>query len=180
MNKNLKIALFIVCLIAIRVLPHFPNFFPLTAIALFSGAFLNFGGILITAALLVTATFLSDLILGFHESQVAVYLALMLAVFIGNSVKGNGKNNADEMPSKTSYIGRSLFASSMFFLITNFSVWCFSTMYEKSVAGLATCFTMAIPFFERSLVADTAFSCVVVALYSLSTQIFFEKKKAHI
>jgi len=178
MNKNLKIALFIVCLIAVRVLPHFPNFFPLTAIALFCGAFLNFGGILITAALLVTATFLSDLILGFHESQVAVYLALMLTVLLGSLVNNNGDTSSAKNPSKTSYIGSSLLATTMFFFITNFSVWCFSTLYEKSFTGLLTCFTVAIPFFERSLIADTIFSCVVVALYSFSTQFYFERKKA--
>jgi|SRR6185369_6659500 hypothetical protein len=54
--------------------------------------------------------------------------------------------------------GASLAASFSFFLISNLGSFFVLDMYPKTWAGLAECYTLAIPFFRTSLVADMVFS----------------------
>ena len=61
-----------------------------------------------------------------------------------------------------------LASSISFFLISNFAVWYFGTMYTHNWAGLVQCYTMAIPFFRNTFASDMiltpiAFSIPVVA-----------------
>ena len=54
--------------------------------------------------------------------------------------------------------GASLAASVSFFLVSNFGSFLFMDMYPKTWAGLAECYTLAIPFFRSTLVSDMVFS----------------------
>lgn len=47
-----------------------------------------------------------------------------------------------------------LAGSSTFFLVSNFGVWLIDGMYPMNGAGLITCYTMGIPFFQNQLAAD--------------------------
>jgi len=50
--------------------------------------------------------------------------------------------------------GAAVFTSATsFFLISNFVVWMGSTLYPHSVAGLAACYTVALPFYGNDLVS---------------------------
>ena len=49
-------------------------------------------------------------------------------------------------------------ASLSFFAISNFAVWALWNMYPKTLAGLAECYTMAIPFFRNTAVSDLLFA----------------------
>ena len=55
-----------------------------------------------------------------------------------------------------------------FFLLSNFAVWAFGTMYPHNWSGLIQCYTMAIPFFRNTFASDLiltplAFSIPVAA-----------------
>jgi hypothetical protein len=54
-----------------------------------------------------------------------------------------------------------------FFLISNYSVWVGGTMYPRTLAGLATCYAAAIPFYRNdmlstAIVAGLAFGVPVL------------------
>ena len=66
---------------ALRLVPHPPNFSPIDAMALFSGAYLGRRAIAFVAPL--GALLLSDLVLGFYHGQATVYFSVALIVMIG-------------------------------------------------------------------------------------------------
>jgi len=61
-------------------------------------------------------------------------------------------------------VSASLISAVSFFLVSNFAVWLFGTMYDKSFAGLLQCYTMAIPFFRGTLVSDLVFTPVLFSI----------------
>src|ERR1044071_6568591 len=71
----------IVVAAALRLAPHPPNFTPIGAMALFSGAYLGRKALAFAAPL--GALLLSDLVLGFYHGQATVYFAVALIVMIG-------------------------------------------------------------------------------------------------
>jgi hypothetical protein len=80
---NIVFALVLVFFAAFsRLIPHAPNFTPVIAIALFSGAYLKkrYAFLVPVAALL-----LSDLVLGFYDlgSMAVVYGTILLIVAVG-------------------------------------------------------------------------------------------------
>src|SRR5580765_5209093 len=66
----------------LRLVPHPPNFTPIGAMALFSGAYLGRRGLLAFAAPL-GAMVLSDSVIGFHSGMPFVYLSIAAIVAIG-------------------------------------------------------------------------------------------------
>jgi len=141
-----------------RFLPHPFNFTSIAAIALFGGAYLSLG---IGLVLPIIALFISDYFIGFYEPvlMIFVYLCFALCGLIGYFLK----------KKKTWYtIGfASITSSLIFFIITNFSVWAFTPWYEKTLAGLAKCYTLAIPFFRNSLMGDLFYTAVLFGAYEL-------------
>jgi hypothetical protein len=57
-----------------------------------------------------------------------------------------------------------LAASVTFFLASNFGVWAAYDMYPKTLAGLMACYVAGIPFYERRIIGDLAFTAVFFAL----------------
>ena len=52
-------------------------------------------------------------------------------------------------------IGGTLISGAIiFFLITNFAVWYGSSYYSNDLAGLITCYTMGLPFFQNTLISS--------------------------
>jgi hypothetical protein len=62
------------------------------------------------------------------------------------------------------YPALSLAASSLFFLASNLAVWAEGQLYPRTIAGLTTCFYMAIPFFGQTLLADLAGTAILFGL----------------
>ncbi len=122
-----------------RLLPHWPNFTPIAAMALFGGAYL--GRKYMAFVIPVAAMFLSDLILGFHMDMIAVYIGFAITVLIGWSIRNN--------ISFGSVLSRSLFASLIFFLITNFSSWLTMGLYPMNFAGLMEAYVAGLAFFNN-------------------------------
>jgi hypothetical protein len=136
-KKQLVIISFIVIAVLLRLLPHIPNVTPVTAVALFSGAYFTNKKFAFIIPLLMMV--LSDLFLGFSGITLFVYAAFILVSYIGVSTK--------KMTVKTI-----LLSSVSFFVITNFGVWLMA--YPKTINGLLECYTLAVPFFRNSLIGD--------------------------
>ncbi len=145
-----------------RLLPHYPNFTPVAAIALFGGA--HFGKRWLAFFIPLAALFISDLFLGFHGMMLPVYLSFALVVLLGTLMKNNIR-----IPG---VIGGALAASSLFFLITNFAVWAGSPFYAQSVQGLISCYIAAIPFFHTSILGDLFYSGVFFGGFYFVTRFY--------
>jgi hypothetical protein len=146
---NASIFLVIIGGILSRLLPHPPNFVPITAIALFAGSRFNKKTAFVIPFIIM---FLTDLILGFHSTMLFIYGSFLLTTILGFNLK---KFNLFSLGKYT------LISSILFFVITNFGVWMFFDMYPKTLMGLANCYVMAIPFFKNSLLGDLFYSGVI-------------------
>jgi hypothetical protein len=135
----------------LRLLPHPPNFTPIGAMALFSGAYLGRRWVAFVAPL--AALLLSDLVLGFYHGMATVYATVALIVVIGWWVSSR------RTPLR---IGAAAVASSVtFFVITNFGMWLFSGFYPVTYAGLVACYTAAIPFFQNTIAGDLFYTVLL-------------------
>ena len=143
---------------AMRLLPHPPNFTPIGAMALFSGAYLGRRGALALVAPL-GALLLSDLVLGFYRGMPTVYFSVALIVLIGTLALRRAS------PLR---IGAAALASSLlFFVVTNFGMWLSSGIYPRTLAGLEACYVAAIPFFQNTVAGDLFFSALLFGGFAM-------------
>jgi len=147
----------IVAAAALRLVPHPPNFSPIDAMALFSGAYLGRRSLAFVAPL--AALLLSDLVLGFYAGMAFVYASVALVVLIGWWVSSR---------RTALHIAAGALAGSVaFFVITNFGMWLFSGFYPLTSAGLATCFLAAIPFFQNTVAGDLFYTILLFGGFAL-------------
>ena len=156
MQKSRMLLLMAIVLVTAltRLLPHPPNFSPVMAVSLFSGAYLMDKKYAILVPILVM--FLSDLVIGFHDLMPLVYVLMVAAVLLGTKLRENFTFGR--------ILGYSISGSVLFFIGTNLGVWATSGLYAKDLSGLALCFTAAIPFFQSSLAGDLLFTGALFGL----------------
>ena len=146
-NKNiLFITLFIIVAALMRLIPHPPNFVPITAIAIFAGV--KFNNIIFAYAVPILIMLISDFFIGFSSISLFVYLAFILITSYSYFIKKSSIKNI-------------LLSSIIFFIITNFGVWVLPGGYPNNIEGLILCYTAAIPFFTNSIIADLFFSAIL-------------------
>ncbi|MEI6507802.1 MAG: DUF6580 family putative transport protein [Bacteroidota bacterium] len=162
MNKRFTLVAAIVFLAAIsRLLPHLPNFTPIGAMALFAGAYITNRFLAFITPL--AAMLLSDALMGFNgwyftEQTIAVYATFMLITLLGLSLQNN---------KSVVKIGlMSISSSLLFFVVTNLFVWIGGfyhkpELYPLNTAGLMECYTMAIPFFDKTLASDLFYNAIL-------------------
>jgi len=145
-----------------RLIPHWPNFTPIAAMALFGGAYLErrFLAYLIPIA----ALFVSDLIIGFHDTMIAVYIAFAITVTIGFSVRN--KISAGRV------IGTALISSVIFFIITNFASWIANPLYTQDFQGLSMAYLAGLAFFNDGSYGISFFLNEVLGTAFYSTVFF--------
>lgn len=169
MNKKLVTLVAIIFGIALfRVLPHPPNVSPVAAMALLGGAyFLDKRMALIVPFL---ALLLSDLIIGFHNTMIFVYVGFALTVGLGIWMQNKISLNR---------VAAAAVASSLlFFIITNFGVWMMNGLYPMNAAGLMQAYVAGIPFLQNSLLGDLAFTSVLFGGYAVVQRQFFTEEHA--
>ena len=157
------LAILIALGVAGRLLPHPPNFTPMAAIALFAG-FIFIKRYMAVVAVISTMLLCDYFAFGSlsaswfgSKSMFVVYLALLFPIVF--------KNFLQKKIGVLRIFGAALASSSVFFLATNFAVWAFSPMYEKTLEGLVLCYTMAIPFFQNTVAGDLIWSGVIFGTY---------------
>lgn len=69
-------------------------------------------------------------------------------------------------------------ASFTFFLLSNFGV--FFAWYEHSRQGFLTCYTLALPFYSRTLMGDLFFGYGFLALKRLTKLVFFRSSRYNV
>lgn len=141
----------------LRLLPHAPNFAPITALALFGGVYLRDKRLAIVLPL--AAMLVSDIFIGFYEFSImaSVYLSFAISGLLGLWLKR--RKDVGNTAAVT------LTASVQFFLITNFAVWAFGTMYPHNMAGLLQSYVNALPFFRNTLLGDFFYVGILFGLY---------------
>jgi hypothetical protein len=137
--------------------PHPPNFTPIGAMALFSGAYLSRRTLAFVAP--IAAMLLSDVVLGFHSGMPFVYGSVALIVVIGWL--------ALQHRSPVRIGAAALVGSVLFFAVTNFGTWALSGMYPLTFAGLTACYVAAIPFFQNTLAGDLFYAGVLFGGFAL-------------
>jgi hypothetical protein len=148
--------LLIIGAVILRILPHIPNFAPITAIALFGSVYLNKKYALVIP---IIAMLISDIIIGFPEFwvSVSIYASFILIGLLGFWLRKN-KNIFN-------IIGVTLTSSLSFFIITNFAVWAATPWYGKNLTGLLQCYYMAIPFFRNTMLGDIFYVGAMFGIY---------------
>lgn len=158
-----------------------PNVSPVTAIALFGGAY--FG--LKRWAYLVPflAMWMTDLILnntvyaayfdGFvWYGNLWVYASFMLIVALGTILL--------KRVSTFSLLAASITASLLFFMVTNFGSWASGAMYPKTFAGLMASYSAGLPFLRFTVLGDLLCTTILFGLYELYKSKAFKLEKAEV
>ena len=170
-NQNRILALFsaILAAAALRLVPHPPNFTPIGAMALFSGAYLGRRTTVLAFAAPLTAMVLSDAVLGFYSGFWITYVAVAAIVLIGSLAL---------VRRSAIRIGFAAVAGSIaFFLISNFGTWALSGMYAHTSAGLAACYVAAVPFFQNTVAGDLFYAALLFGGFALAEH-FLPKLRA--
>lgn len=166
--------LFVLLALAARFLnPHAGsfNFTPVAAALLFFGARMPRRQAWIPVALFIASDVLiSRFVYGYPTtaSDFVTWAWYAAIVLLGSLLASNAK------PWRV--IAASLVASLSFFAVSNFAVWALWNMYPKTLAGLAECYTMAIPFFRNTVAGDLLFAGAFFGLAALLPQL---SRRAH-
>jgi hypothetical protein len=160
------------------------NFSPVPAICLFTGAFFRdvrwafgvplaawfLGDVGILALVSRQYGFEEGLKMAFYPDQVFVYLGFAIVVGCGMLIRALQQRMATQnlkLSESGAYwpavFGAGLLGSTIFFLLTNFTVWAFGEgmIYPLTAQGLLDCYIQALPFFRNFAVATAGFSLVL-------------------
>lgn len=159
-----------------RLVPHMPNFAPVTATALFCGAYMNRRTSFVAlAVILLTSDYLLLYINPFggtsfdrlyapwqlyHSTLPYIYLSFGLSAAVGWWVKSRRSGGY--------VVAAALLCSVQFFLISNAGVW-LAGMYDRGLDGLLQSYTMAIPFFRGTVLGDLFYTSVFFGGFELVT-----------
>jgi hypothetical protein len=141
----------IVAAAATRLMPHPPNLTSISAVALFGGAYFSDKRLAFLVPL--AALLASDLVLGLYRGMEFQYASFALIVCLGLWLQSRRRI----LP----VAGAAVASSALFFAITNFGTWATSSLYPHTVAGLALCYTAAIPFFWNTLAGDLFYTAIL-------------------
>jgi hypothetical protein len=169
-----------------RIIPGRPGgFAPQIAMALFAGSVIADKKMSFLLPLL--SMFVSDAlyevlymnglstIQGFYGGQITNYLLFAALTVIGFWVN---KNNIAHI------FGGSLAAATVYFVASNFLLWTGGGLginnlpYAKNWAGLIECFTVAVPFYLKSIYATVTFSAVLFGVHYFINKYTFNKAVA--
>ncbi|HEX9200137.1 MAG TPA: DUF6580 family putative transport protein [Acidobacteriaceae bacterium] len=84
-----------------------------------------------------------------------------------------------QKPSVLRVAAGALATSTSFFLLSNFIVWAGGAMYPRTAAGLAACYTAAIPFYRNDVVSTAITAGALFGLPALATRIVETLHSAH-
>jgi len=143
-----------------RLIPHWPNFTPIAAIALFGGTFLKRKDLAFLVP--VAAMLLSDLVIGFHSTMLPVYLSFIAIVGFGLILQ--------RRLTVVNTLSASLGASVLFYLVTNFASWTSGLMpYPMNAAGLIESYIAGLPFLLNGIAGDLFYTSVLFGAVYFAT-----------
>jgi Family of unknown function (DUF6580) len=136
-----------------RLLPHVPGVLPVAASGLFAARYLRMPALAVMVPLAAMAV--SGFGLGDDDWRVTlvVYAAIALPALAGWATR----RWQGALPIAATMVSCSL----IFFLSTNFAVWAFSGIYPLNFQGLTACYLAGIPFMEKTVLGDLAWTGVL-------------------
>jgi hypothetical protein len=154
--------------VAARLLPHAPNFTPVAASALFAASVLRFRALAVLIP--VAGLLLGDAVHGFYDWRVmaTVYGALSLPACAGclcSRLRG-ARVIAPVMLS----------CSLLFFLLTNFAVWAFGSMYAPNFGGLIASYVAGLPFLKYTIAGDLTWAAILFGSYWLTHSVLGSRR----
>jgi hypothetical protein len=140
-----------------RVIPHPANVTPFTNICLWSGQKLSKWLALLTV---IVGLIISDALLAliyhypiFGVWTIFTYSGFLAITFFSTKI---------ELEQTKSFILFLLTSSVGFWLWTNFGSWLYMPIYPKTLQGLISCYTFALPFLRNQLLGDGIWFAVVL------------------
>lgn len=138
-----------------RLIPHPPNFTPILAAAIFAPYIINDRWMAMAVPLM--AMFIGDVFIGFHSYMLWVYGAIAMSTAISQWTMHLGKKYV-------SLAVMTVASSVLFYIVTNFAVWIMWDYYPNTLEGLIMCYTMAIPFFQNTILSTVVFTALMASL----------------
>ena len=154
MKKNLFICVGILTsLAASRFIPHPPNFTSLIALSFYVPVLL---GLRFLPVLLISFA-ITDLVIGYHTGTHWTWGSVLLIGLVSQYFTKN----------LSWRLSGALLGACIFFVLTNLGVWLSGGLYEFTLSGLITCYTLALPFFGYTAISTVIFSAIIEAGYGL-------------
>ena len=147
-----------------RLVFHIDNFTPVIALALFGGVYLKQKHMIIFLIALLAIT---DIILGFHPTMIFTWGSVLLIGTLGYWLRNQNK-------ILTTFVGGTISAL-LFFMATNFGVWLIMDIYPKTLAGLLSSYTMAIPFFRSTISSTLIYGVMLFGTYEIISNVLTKK-----
>jgi ammonia channel protein AmtB len=142
--------------IGLRFLPHPVNFSGTLALMIYAGrSGRNQRLLWILTPLLVLA---SDYFLGMYDGISMVYAAYAFCLISGMLI-ARGRF--------ISFFFSGLISSAVFFVLSNYGVWNFTSLYPHDQMGLLQCYVMALPFFHNTVVSTMGGLAFMLGLRAL-------------
>ena len=147
-----------------RLIPHPPNFTPVGGMSLYAGAHMRgWRAYALPMAMMAATDVLLKIFFGYpilRFNTPFVYGAFLINVLIGRQLL--------KKFSVPRLGGATLLCSTQFFLLTNFAIWMAGEWYPHTLAGLATCFTVALPYFGNTLAGDALYTGLLFGLHAFA------------
>lgn len=160
--RLLTLSLLIFAVAALRLLPHWPNFTPVAALALFAGAHLDdrrLAFMVPSAALLI-----SDWVIGFYSGMAFVYAGFAVSVLIGFALRRH---------RTVSRVAAGTLAGALaFFLLSNFGSWWVMGLYPKTGEGLMAAYVAGLPFLRNAMAGDALYVVLLFGGFWLAERRF--------
>ncbi len=151
-------ALLIVLCVALRIIPHPPNFAPVGATAVFAGRTLPVWlAIGLTCVAMLLGDFALSRIRGYPFLTAVtpfVYGGFAIQALLGRALRR----------SRGGAVGAAVLGALAFFVVSNFGVWV-GGLYGHSFSGLVACYVAAIPFFGPTLAGDVLWTLALMFVY---------------
>ncbi len=167
---------------ALRLTPHLPNVAPVSALALFGGVYLSRRlslavplGIMVLSDVLLSFSPLRQLLpwgisgAGWHNLVWATWGSFALVGLIGWWVR--------RRKTVSRIFFGSLSGSILFYLITNWAVWAYGTMYPADWSGLIESYRQGLPFFRNSLLGDMGYTALFFGVYEAAAAFVRMKRR---
>jgi hypothetical protein len=163
---------FLIFAVALRFLPHPWSFTPVVGALLFFGARGSRRQLWFPVVLLAVSDIaLNKIVYSYPLSWdiLATWAWYAAIVWLGTNLRENAK--------MLRVIGATLAGSVSFFLLSNFAVWAFGTMYPHNWAGLMTSYTQGVPFFRPAVEGDLLFTAAMFLTPSLLYLLGIQSKR---
>lgn len=181
--------IYFVILLAVisRFVPHMPNFAPITALAIFAAANMEWKK---AFGITFAARFISDIFIGFVSwpLMVAIYASHLVGILFGVWIKrsagprpaslqaGHGPTLQGQRTPWFKIIASSLGASAIFFLVTNFAF--LYKEYSHTWSGIVLAYANGLPFLRGTLLGDLSYTAALFGAYEL-VKYFISKKSSN-